>query len=101
MKKYIISILILMFLVTVNIPALFLDFNDPCIYHVCPDAGYGGEGLMKYIVTTPPNFYVTAGTFCGIACFDYPAHISWGLFCFDLIVWLLATFFIFWRRKNM
>ena len=90
-----------MFLITVNVPALFISFNDPCIYRSCPDAGYGGEGLIKYVVdTTPPNFYVPAGTFCGIACFNYEAHVSWSLFSFDMIIWILATFFIFRRRKS-
>jgi hypothetical protein len=101
MKKYIISILILVFLITINVPAFFMGFNDPCVYRTCPDAGYGGDGLIKYIVdTTPPNFYVPAGIVCGAVCFDYPAHINWGLFGFDMIIWGLATFFIFWGSRN-
>ena len=101
MKKYSISILILVFLVTVNVPAFFRGFNDPCVYRACPDAGYGGEGLIEYVVdTTPPNFYIPAGTFCGIACFDYEAYVNWGLFSFDIFIWLLATYSIFRGRKN-
>ncbi len=90
-----------MFLVTVNVPAFFLGFNDPCVYRSCPDAGYGGDGLIKYIVdTTPPNFYIPAGTFCGFACIDYKAHVSWNLFSFDIIIWILVTLFIFRGRRN-
>jgi len=89
------------FLVTVNVPSLLLNFNNPCVYHTCPDYGSGGEGLVKYVIdTTPPNFYIPAGTFCGIACIDYGAHINWSLFGFDIIIWLLATFFIFRGKRN-
>ena len=90
-------------MLTVNVPALISGFNDPCVYRVCPDAGYGGQGLFEYVVDrTPPNFYIPAGTFCGIACIDYEKHIDWPLFTFDLVAWVIITIIIYsvWRPER-
>lgn len=101
MKKYIFSLLILAVLVTVNIPSLLLNFSNPCVYRACPDYGYGGAGLVEFVVdTTPPNFYIPAGVTCGFACINHEAYIDWVLFSFDMIVWLLATYFIFKKGRN-
>ena len=100
--KYVLSLLILAFLVTVNVTVLLTQYDNPCVYEVCPDYGSGGAGLFDYVVDrTPPNFYVPAGQFCGIACFDYPTHINWSLFTFDLIAWLIITALIFLIPKWM